>query len=677
MPPLPQATFERPARWRRVLRRVLWVVVGLPLTLGLLGGGAYLHIRAYPLVLETLLRQTLMRYSLLKPVVVDGWGGLTTRVLPIDADHIAVGVTTSLVVLEARDGAYRPCAKIEGYGVVHDLALRRGILYVAAGTENLAWIDVRQPCAAQRLGHRMFGGYGFGLRVHGDRLLLANRSGGLAVFALDTQGLPSFERMLFGDAHEVDKRVAEWMTSDVVAVGQTLVAADGNKGLVTVLGAASVHPTLRTTFPEALRPGPEQRNIDPAPLRLRAHGDYIYAAMRDKGLAIFERVEADYLLRGTTAIPGEVLDLHLEQDTLFVPSTKGQVRAFDLRQDPLCLGAPQVVYDVGGEQVVHSLAYLEPYLYVSTVGTGLYQFHKEGGKPVRTWRSPDDYRGVAVVGPWVVAALGSGGVKVFSKDASGLRAVDARALPSFAFGVVALGKDAVAVCADVAGTHVFGIDQSGHLHPRFAIPTPEHCLGLAWQPGGLLGTANGVYGPLRYRLHLDAAPASFERVVGAAAPEGYTMRVGAWQGQFIGSNIAGEAQRFSDAPPGLLTPLPSRCLASATSATGDTFALACGSTLHLWRQAQGQPAAHRTLSLDRDVVAVLPTRSGLLVGGFPDRLWVYTLAGLAQQAELALNGTPYGFAADGDAFLVAAGHAGLLRLRETAGTWSASALATR
>ena len=653
-----------------VVRTALKILGGILSTLALLVAASYLHTKVFPLSLESYARQIAYRHAFLRPVVVDGWGTLMTRILPLDAQHLAVGLSTSIGTLKQNGTSIELCAKIEGIGIVHDLVVQNNILYAASGAENLAWYDVSAPCSPRKLGSYLFGGYGFGIQIVDDRLFLANRHGGVVVFRLSENGTPKFERVRFGDLHASDEEKTPWMTSDVTLVGKTLVAADGNQGILMFSPEGETDQGIRPFFSRELTDSGAERNIDPAPLRVRSHRHHLYAAMREKGVAVVSLPTSGdpRLVAMVRPDDAEVLDLLVDGDTLYVPSTRGTIHAFDLAADPQGLSQTKAVYAIGEERSLHSLGFRAPYLYASSIGVGLVRFAQGMTGPDAGWRPPDEFRSLARVGDRFVAALGSGGVAVYEPANGVWQQTATRSMPSFAFEVLSLGENRFAASGDVAGTQVYSIGPDGGLTRLFTIPTPEHSFSTAFLPPDQVATANGVFGVLRYRIDLENR--AYENLQGEKARgfQGYSMHVDQWKGQFVGANFSGPVDVTDHADGPLFDTRPSRCFKGATSVDREEFAISC----------KGDQVFHysddRTLTVidhPRDVASVLPAPPYVLVGGFPDRVTVYRKEGAAfdVEADLPTPGVPYQMLQDGDRFLIAAGRAGVLELSRQDGRW--------
>ena len=652
------------------LRILLKSLGGILLVLVLVAALLYLHTQIFPLSLESRVRRIAYRHLFFRPVVIDGWGMLMTRVLPLDNDHLTVGLSTTVGTLRKSGDSFELCSRIGGHGIVHDLVLRENILYVAAGTENLAWYDFSDPCAPKKLGSRLLGGYGFGIHLRDDRLYLANRIGGMVVFTLKENGAPKFEHVAFGDMHASDDQPSPWLTCDITEASGFLVAADGNKGILVFDPDVDSDGDVRAFFSDELTSSEEVRNIDPAPLRVRAFGRYVYAALREKGVAVLSIDDAGQARLLTTIRPddGEVLDLLVQDKTLFVPSTRGKVYAYDLSLDPERLSVMRTVHAIGGDRYIHSLGARNGELYASSIGVGLYQFVEGSAAPVGVWRPPDEVRSLAKVGQSYAAALGSGGIGLFAPSDEGWRQTAVRTVPSFAFSVAPLNESTFAASCDVAGTEILAIEPDGAIWHEMTIPTPEHAFSSALLPPDELATANGVYGVLRYRLDLENR--SFEELTPKTAEElqGYAMRVNPWRGGFIGTNIAGSAFFAGDFDPSPMARKPSFCFAGGATADGTILALACRGD-GIWLHGKGtDPQFHRH---SQDVVALLPASPYLIVGGFPGTVTVYqwTEQQVVVEAELAIPGVPYQIIQDGDQFLIAAGTAGVYALTKTEERW--------
>ncbi|NLH49391.1 MAG: lactonase family protein [Myxococcales bacterium] len=654
---------------RGLARRLLKVAFFAFLSFILILFGALL---LFPHACETRLRELLFRHYIMRPAVLAGWGSLLTRAVPIDDEHLAVGLSTSVLALRKSGSTFEVCAQLSDIGIVHDLVFADGVLYAAAGIVNLAWYDWRDPCAPKKLGQTLFRGYGFGIQIRDGKLFLANREGGVAAFRLRSDGTPVLIGARYGNLNPFADEGSAWMTNDVATWGTGLVAADGNQGLVTFRPDGATGQDITTRFAAELTAPSRTRNIDPPPLRLLAYQDQLYVAMREKGVAVFHR-KADggvSLLSWARPDDGEVLDLEIDGSLLYIPSSHGKIYVYDLAADPIALTDPVRVYSLGEDKIILALAVRPPYVYAVSTGAGLFQFASDRTDPIASWRPPDELRGVALIDDYYVAALGNGGLAVYAESADGWRKVSAITLPSFVFDVMPLGDHLFAAAGDLSGTHIFSLGANGELREQLDIPTPEHVFATAFSPPDRLATANGVYGVLLYRFDPRADPPRFQPLPQPTpAPDLYGMGVNAWHEQFIGTNFSGPLQLLPVDGAVSAPSAPTRCLKGNTSPDGRLFALACGGDkIHLYSEPKTAP---RLMIHSSDVLSLLPVDDLLLVGGFPDRLTVYrrTAEAFNRIADFRLAGFPYKITVDHDRFLIAAGAAGLYELTEKTGHW--------
>ena len=631
---------------------------------------ALIHTWIFPFALESALRQYIISHFIILPVVADYWGPLLTRVQPLDPDHLAVGRPDGLMILRREVQGFSKCAEIKDIGVVHDFVLRNNILYAAKGAENLAWYDVGAPCQPRQLGKYLFGGYGFGIKIISDRLYLANRAGGLVVFKLDRGGKPEFESMRYGTTRLLNDQSSPWVTNDLDLIDDWLAAADGNQGVLMFQPEGKTGAGIRAFFTAELAEPEKGRNIDPAPLRIKIRAPYIYLAMRKRGVAVLEHAGAGELkLKQWNRIDGEeVVDLALSGASLYVPSAGGFVYAYDLSTNPELTSPPIAKYALGGKKIIHSLAVQPPYLYVSTVGAGLYVYNTADTKLAATWRPPDEYRSIAKVGERFVAALGSGGFGVFEGDADQWRMIYRRSMPSYVYGVTGLGDRYFAVSADLGGTTVFQLDPQGPPRELLHIPTPEHAFSAAFLPPDQLATANGVYGLLRYQLRLNGKAPTYTPL-GEPSPGGYMMHVDAWKTGFVGPDFAGPLRVFNLPALQARSPRLVNCFTGAGSADAGRYAMACsGDKVRVFSAESSEMLSftHR-----RDVVSLLPAPPYLLVGGFPQGVSVYLQEAqrFRLQQELDTTGTPYNIMQDAGRFWIAAGKGGVDLLEAENGAW--------
>jgi hypothetical protein len=662
---------------RHILRIAIKVFVFILLCIVVLVAATVAHIKHYPFVLETAVRKVAFPHFFIRPSIIDAWGPLTIQVAPLDDDHVAVGFIAEMAVFKKQGANLTICARVGGYGAIHDFEMYRGTLYAAAGIENLAWYDLTEPCSPKKLGSLDYEGYGYAIHVENDRLYLANREAGLQVFRLDHDGTPHYLRTRFGTINP-EEEGSEWMTNDVIRFSGRMAAADGKKGIVLFDPDGEFGQYSFETFPEPVQPDPDRpTNIDPAPLRLRSSGDILFAAMREKGVAVFSETDIGSVefLGSFKPDEGEALDLEVADGLLYVSTTAGKIHAYRLPLESIEHPVQEIVYspDATGGEMIFDLAVTDREIYAASAGAGVFRFEIGDPQLRGLWQSPDDARDVVRIGPFLVSAMGAGGLTVYRVDGDNLIPAGHLELPSFAYTVTSLGGNRVAVAGELSGTLIVEIEPSGTPVLQETIDTPELVFSTV-KCGDDLVTTNGIYGLMRYKpgpdgpFQLLPGPDGPFPLLPGAKTDGpvYVMKALCWNGVAIGANVTGTVRTGSVDPEDVFETVPERCYNGSQSPDGRTFAMACGgNTVHLWhRKDEDSPAEHESFSSDSDIISFLFDPPFFLVGSFDSRVDVYRLDGATavHVNQLEIPGRPRAMVRDSGGIWIAAGPEGILRI---------------
>lgn len=249
------------------------------------------------------------------------WGPMCDAVAEADARWVA-GLGLWLGILEeTRPGILVVRSKIALDGFVHDIDVRDGKAYVAAGIEGLLTVDISNPDRLKILDRISPNGYAMDFALYGDRGYLALKDGGgLLLVDIDSDGMPH-ARTTWAGGRSVRKAVRS---------GNHLFLAQADRIDILDLSTADA-PVIGTIEATSYsRPKP----IDPVPSDLAVRPPYLYVTMGMSGLAVYNVSDPAAARLVTRVETGHFLNSLAVQDDLLVTEAKsGPLSVFDI-QDP-------------------------------------------------------------------------------------------------------------------------------------------------------------------------------------------------------------------------------------------------------------------------------------------------------------------------------------------------------
>ncbi|MBN2658879.1 MAG: hypothetical protein JXR86_17625 [Spirochaetales bacterium] len=277
-------------------------------------------------------------------------------------------------------------------GNASSVSVGDGLLYVADHSGGLVIIDSSDPAdiSEQDIIHVIPTEYAESLFISGDRLYLADGSGGVRIFAIRDEELIPLETI------EVDGQVRAVRESQ-----GTLYAAAGRGGILgkTLLESQPLEADDRRTVfsPDWIIETRDARDIEPI-------GSFLYCADRQSGLVVFknERGATPERIR-EIELPG-ALALTGSEERLFVAHSEG-VSLFDL-SDP---AYPEKV-EFLSSPFVEDILILGSILYIAEGHAGLSVYDvKEDGTFVKVSECPDVFAdSIAVEGDYAFVADSTG-----------------------------------------------------------------------------------------------------------------------------------------------------------------------------------------------------------------------------------------------------------------------------
>jgi hypothetical protein len=380
----------------------------------------------------------------------------------------------------------RPVGRIAVGGIVHGMALRGEVLYVAAGDGGLVVADVSNPEApVARATLRSFG-YTFGLAAQGERLYVAERSAGMRVFDISTPDRPVQVDSFTG---------APWANTVAVSEdGKHVFIADGERGLIILDTSTPGGLGERATF--ALPEAPASRRfrpIDPPPLHVQVRDGFAYLAAFDLGLLIVDvRSPSAPKLVARIEAPGDTMDVRLQGGLAYLAQEPFGVVVVDISE-------PTKSRQVGSIELpgcAHSLAVTEQFVVVALLAQGAALLHLHQGetpKLVSHYRPAAEARNLHLESNLLFLAQGSGGLEIYDvSQPEEPRFIARRETRDYVFDVKAAGPRAY-VAEGQMGLVV--LDVSAPEQPREidVIDTPEHAFTVSVAKQRLY-TAEGMYG---------------------------------------------------------------------------------------------------------------------------------------------------------------------------------------
>jgi hypothetical protein len=443
--------------------------------------------------------------------VLEFWGH---PVVGVEADDTRAyaGGAFEIVIFDIVPGALRRAGQVAVGGIVHNLAARGDMLYAATGDGGLAVVDVATPAHPELVQELPSFGYTFGVALCGDRLLTAERTGGVRVFDL-TNGRTPRQLASFHDGRA---------TNDVTAskdCGQVYVA-DGERGLLVLRLSRSGSLTELASLAIPAAAGQRPARADAPPLKIQERDGLVYLAAADRGLLLVDvRDPRAPRLLSQLELPGETVDVRLHDSEALLAQEPEGLAVVDV-SDPSKLSVSQLLKLPG---CVHSVALAGSHVIAGLVGQGLALL--DGSTQLHlslvSHYVPDaEARNVAVSGKQAYLAQGSGGLEIYDlSERTRPRLIAHRATRDFVHDI-AVQPPFAYLAEDEIGAAV--LDISDPVHPRDVATrkTPEHALGVAVH-GPRLFTAEGSYG----FAELDVADPQLPRLLRTGPQEGYTFAV--------------------------------------------------------------------------------------------------------------------------------------------------------